>query len=799
MNEADATRVAKEEGCWLRSSIRTITYAAFAAGMLILILASRFLHLGLRRLRQPRIVSEFIVGLVVGNSRILRMILDSHAPSTLEAFAQITRASYMFVNGLEMDAGNILRRPGRDAIVAYAGTAAGVVFFLAMHRPLFHREMLSMVQMENGAAALIVALLLANTSSSVLTRLTTELKISKSDIGRLTVNAGIHNDMVTSLLLCFLSAAAYGGGGEDEKKAAHLLTPSMGLEWAVARALLAAVELAVQACLILKVAPPLMGWVNERNPEGKRMKGLDLSLSLLFLGGLCFLFSRLFFELSATAFLVGLFLPREGRLSTTLIRNFNFYLSAAGLPLYLCSAGLKTDLHAWSGVSVGRTRWTWASSFSMLAALFAVSTAGKVLGTLLSALRYGFRFPEALALGLLLNVKGHLHIFCTHAALVMLLLVMSTIVFIPLVVAAIVWRARRKGRGRRMALQWHDPAAELRVVVGIHGPHNVPAMIALVEATRGGKSQGPLAVYAMDLVELTERAGAALVRGHHGALDAVTVNDEAIRESSAVTTRALEAYAVDSGLTVRRLLTVSHFSNMHVDICNSAEDTLAVLVVLPFHRRQRLDGGMDPGHPGFRQVNEKVMKHAPCTVGILVDRGLGGPQGASASYATRRIAVVFVGGCDDREALFYAGRVAQHPGVQVTAIRFLHDAAGGGGGQEAETRVDDACFAEFYERHVAGGGDGVAYVEKYVANGAETVAALRAMEPLYDLFVVGRGGARSAAMTSGLSDWEECPELGPIGDILSSSDASATASVLVIQQHATKCPLPAADPDFAVI
>lgn len=556
----------------------------------------------------------------MGNLNILGTTVDSPERSGLQILAQITITSYMFATGLEMDAGKILRRPGRDAIVAYAGTAVGVVFFLALLHPLFHRELLSMVRLESGPAALIMALLLANTSSSVLTRLTTELKIGKSDIGRLTVNAGIQNDMVTTLLLCSLSAASYGGGVQDEKKV-HLAMATRELEWAVARALFAAVGLAVQACLVLKLAPPLMRWVNERNPEGRRMKGLDLSLSLLFIGGLCFLFSRLFFDLSATAFVVGLFLPREGRLSTTLIRNFNFYLTTVGLPLYFCSVGLDTDLRAWSGVSVGlagdHTRWTWASSFSMLASLFAVSTTGKVLGTLVSALRYGFGLPEALALGLLLNVKGHLHIFCTvlarekkvideHAALVMLLLVISTIVFIPLVVAAIVWRARRKGRGRRMALQWHDPAAELRMVVGIHGPHNVPAMISLIEASRGGESQGPLAVYAMDLVELTERAGAALVQGHQGALDAVTVNDEAIKEASATTTRALEAYAGDGGLTVRRLLTVSHFSDMHVDICNSAEDTLAVLIVLPFHRRQRLDGSMDPGHPGFRQVNEKV-------------------------------------------------------------------------------------------------------------------------------------------------------------------------------------------------
>jgi len=92
---------------------------------------------------------------------------------------------------------------------------------------------------------------------------------------------------------------------------------------------------------------------------------------------------------------------------------------------------------------------------------------------------------------------------------------------------------------------------------------------------------------------------------------------------------------------VRRLLALSSFPDMHSDICIYAEDAMAALVLLPFHKAQRLDGSMDAGHFGFRLVNQKVLQLAPCSVGVVVDRGLGKQEQA--------VVVVFIGGADDRE------------------------------------------------------------------------------------------------------------------------------------------------------
>ena len=77
----------------------------------------------------------------------------------------------------------------------------------------------------------------------------------------------------------------------------------------------------------------------------------------------------------------------------------------------------------------------------------------------------------------------------------------------------------------------------------------------------------------------------------------------------------------------------------------------------------------------------------------------------------------------------------------------------------------------------------VGYVEKYVENGAETATALRDMADMYSLFIVGKGGRGLSPLTTGMSDWEECPELGTVGDLLASTDFNISGSVLVIQQH----------------
>lgn len=198
-----------------------------------------------------------------------------------------------------------------------------------------------------------------------------------------------------------------------------------------------------------------------------------------------------------------------------------------------------------------------------------------------------------------------------------------------------------------------------------------------------------------------------------------------------------------------------------------------------------------------------------------MDRGLGlkkitrSSSSAAAPGPPLNAAVIFIGGNDDREALAYAGRVARHPGVKLTVIRFLLEVNGDSVTSKIsrakantvehleEMKVDDECFAEFYDRHVSGGN--VAYMEKYLVNSGQTFSTLKSLEGQYEFFIVGRGGRVNSALTIGMNDWEECPELGPVGDILSASHFSVTASVLVIQQHSLKSELDGIHDEFSIM
>lgn len=76
----------------------------------------------------------------------------------------------------------------------------------------------------------------------------------------------------------------------------------------------------------------------------------------------------------------------------------------------------------------------------------------------------------------------------------------------------------------------------------------------------------------------------------------------------------------------------------------------------------------------------------------------------------------------------------------------------------------------------------VGFIEKRVSNGLQTLMILREIGEMYSLFVVGKHRGE-CPMTMGMNEWEECPELGTVGDFLASSNMDVNASVLVVQRH----------------
>ncbi|CAN6230388.1 unnamed protein product [Urochloa humidicola] len=827
--------------CSMTSSILSANYNTILFEFGAILVMSKLLHALLRKVYQPRVFSDLLLGIVLAQFRVLS--LTNAINLVFGKIGGFVFAPYLFALGVEMDPGTLLDAPTADAVIAYAGIFSTSVLVTLFHMPLM-KATSGVVHERSLRSFLGLAAVLANTASPVLTRLTTDLKIAKTAVGRLAVGAGLASDMVTTMLIAVGSMiwrdadGAAAGGGE---------TSSVFLQPVLTAAVLVVVIVSAF------VSRAMAEWVGGRNPEGRRMRGFDLSLVAMAAAALCWLSSALRLDVNMAAFLVGLAFPSEGRVSRLLVSKINFVLSSFVLPLYVSHVCLSlrqtTDDIEVAGLerTEGFRAFVMELPFPWWKVFFVtvMGTLGKLSGCAAAGLLWGLGYLEALALGMLLNVKGYFHIYCAQAAfdagiitdksfMAIIFMVAVNVAVTPMVGMGIASWARRSVQWRLMGLQHHDPTTELRLVAGLHGPQDVPTLAYLMEALRWGGGGGELAVYAVDMVQMTDQTAAAIVRG--GGFDGVTVVDEEVSEMRKLIGEALDAYQAEAGegVKVRRLLALSSFPDMHSDICTCAEDAMAALVLLPFHKAQRPDGAMDTGHLGFRLVNQKVLQLAPCSVGVVVDRGLG-QQAATMRRQGQAVpvVVVFIGGADDREALTLAALMSRHQGVRMTALRVVQNAAAQArsrartslfetkasqkaavaaasalGQEEAQMQVDDKFFAEFYRKQVAGsggrqqqgggggGGGGMGYLEKHVADGAELVAVLRALQGDYRLFVVGRGRDRSSVLTEGLDEWAECLELGPVGDILASSDFSATASVLIVQQYDAKKHYKVIDEEF---
>lgn len=185
---------------------------------------------------------------------------------------------------------------------------------------------------------------------------------------------------------------------------------------------------------------------------------------------------------------------------------------------------------------------------------------------------------------------------------------------------------------------------------------------------------------------------------------------------------------------------------------------------------------------GLQCVNTSVLEHAPCSVGILVDKcSLHSPVvGQSFWNSAQHFAVLFLGGADAREALAYADRIVGNVDVCVSVVRFLSQNSRGD--NEFEKKLDDGMVTWFWVKNETN--ERVIYREVVVRNGAETIAAIQSMnDDCYELVIVGRKQGINPVLLEGLANWSDENELGIIGDFVASEDFTAAASVLVVQQQ----------------
>ncbi|XP_068669077.1 cation/H(+) antiporter 20-like [Aristolochia californica] len=777
--------ITSSNGTWQGDNPLHYAFPLLILQTLLVLLLSRFLAFLLKPLRQPKVIAEIVAGILLGPSALSRSQSFSHHvfPSwslpILESVASIGLLFFLFLVGLELDLSSI-RRSGRKALaVATAGItlpfvcAVGVAFVI-------RKTVKGDDQISYGPFLVFIGVALSITAFPVLARILAELKLLTTPIGETAMAAAAFNDVAAWVLLA-LAVALSGNvpGGAHKSPLISVWVLLCGVAFVV---------------FMMAVVRPAMTRISKRwSGSGESETYICLTLAGVLAAG--FVTDLIGVHAIFGAFVFGLTIPKEDEFSGRLIERIEDFVSLLLLPLYFASSGLKTNVAKIRG----------AEAWGLLALVIATACSGKILGTFTVAVLNNMPATEALALGFLMNTKGLVELIVLNIgkerkvlndetfAILVLMAVFTTFITTPTVMA--IYKPARRGKPyMHRKLQIASPGnkhEEVRILACLHGPANVPSIFSLVETIRGETKRYPLALYIMHLVELTERSSSIVM-----ALRAR--KSRLCRETQNRVAGAFEAYGQLGGVRVRTFTAVSALGSMHEDVCSVAEEKRVAMVVLPFHKRvggggEGRDCEMENVGNAWRSVNHRVIREAPCSVGVLMDRGLGGDnQDRRPGDAPRRVCVLFFGGPDDREALELAGRMAEHPAVKVDVVRFVgskaielqlplkksHSFSNSAIDLAREMELDDATVEEFREKT-----QGVAGYEEKPANNVEASVIEIGRKRDYELMVVGRGRFPTDMVADLAYRSAEHGELGPVGDILASTGHGIVSSTLVVQQY----------------
>ncbi|KAJ1266428.1 hypothetical protein BS78_08G150300 [Paspalum vaginatum] len=724
----------------------------------LVVVVTRGLAYLLRPLRQPRVVAEIIGGILLGPSalgrsnKFLHAVFPAQSMTVLDTLANLGLLFFLFLVGLELDV-SAIRRTGKKALaIALAGIS--LPFALGIGTSYAFRA--TIVKGAPQAPFLVfMGVALSITAFPVLARILAELKLLTTDLGRMAMSAAAVNDVAAWILLAL--AIALSGSGSAIVSLWVLLT---------------AAGFVVAIVLFLR---PVLAWMARRSPEGEPVKEVYICATLAIVLAAGFVTDTIGIHALFGAFLVGIVVPKDGPFAGVLIEKVEDLISGLFLPLYFVSSGLKTNVATIKG----------AKSWGLLVLVIANACIGKIGGTVVTSLLVKIPVREAVTLGFLMNTKGLVELIVLNIgkdrkvlndesfAILVLMALFTTFITTP-VVMALYKPARRVAPYKRRTVECApgDAGSELRVLACFHSNRHIPTLLNLVEASRG-TAHRRLTMYAMHLVELSERSSAISLVQRARRDGMPFFNGKEQRTEQRVV--AFEAFEQLSSVRVRAMTAISDLDTIHRDVIDSAADKRAAIIIMPYHKALHHDGHFQSLGSAYHAINKRVLREAPCSVGILVDRGLGGHAQVSAKNVSFSVAALFFGGPDDREALAYATRMAEHPGVAVTLARFHPEPGRRLQRSDEEAAADEAAVEAFKEKMGAVKDGSVRFEEPEAYTREQVLETIESLSG-FNVFVVGR-----MPPTAPLVDKSD--ELGPVGSYLVSPGFGTSASVLVIKRY----------------
>lgn len=374
----------------------------------VVVAVGRMLGKLLARWHQPPVIGEVLAGIALGPSLLGQIwpaatafLLPADVAAYLNVLAQLGVVLYMFIVGLELNAG--LLRDRAHATIAISHASIVAPFMLGAVLALWLYPRLSNEEVRFTSFALFLGVAMSVTAFPVLARILTDRGLTSTSLGAVALSCAASDDVTAWCLLALVVGVA-------QAKVA-------GAFWVIVGAV------AYLAAMFLLVRPLVERWL--RKHDGPLTPG---KMAVVFVAVLLSAIATETIGVHAIfgAFLLGAVIPHDSRLAKEIAYKLTDFVTVLLLPAFFALTGMRTQI----GLVSGLDAWL------MCGLVLLVATCGKFGGTLGAARLAGLSWTEGAALGVLMNTRGLMELVVLNIGLD--LGVISPTLFAMMVIMAVV-------------------------------------------------------------------------------------------------------------------------------------------------------------------------------------------------------------------------------------------------------------------------------------------------------------------------------------------------------------------------
>ncbi|KAF6176306.1 hypothetical protein GIB67_039384 [Kingdonia uniflora] len=261
--------------------------------LMLIIVITRILIFLLKPLRQLKVISEILGGVILGplilgrSANFSATIFPLRSIMVLETLANVGLLFFLLLVGVEMDLGMISKTSQKAMVIAIA-------------------------------------------SFPVLARILAELKLLNTEIGKIAMSAAMMNDICAWILLA-LAVALVESSSSTTLTSFYVIFSSIGF-----------------VLMLIFVVRPGIEWLIHRIPNGESFSDYHICLILTGVFVCGFITDAIGTHSIFGAFVFGLIIPK-GPLATTLLEKLEDFVTTLLLPLYFAISGLRSDISSVNG------------------------------------------------------------------------------------------------------------------------------------------------------------------------------------------------------------------------------------------------------------------------------------------------------------------------------------------------------------------------------------------------------------------------------------------------------------------